>query len=56
MKIEVKLSQAQRRHAAMLQSGLVPREIAFGRGTQVQRDRKASAKGGYAKHKGRAFD
>ena len=56
MKISLQLSQSQLRAAAMTREGLSPKAWGMKPGTRVERNRKAAAKRGYAKHKGKAFD
>jgi hypothetical protein len=55
MQVQIRLTQAQVRDAAMREQGLSPKTMSMKPGVRVERNRKAMHKRGYAKHKAHAF-
>lgn len=56
MRITLHIPQHALRDAAARSAGLNPQALAMKPGTRPHRDRRAAAKRGDCKHKGRAFD
>lgn len=53
--ITLTIPQSHLRDAAMRANGIDPKAIGMRPGTRVERNRKAMASRGYAKHKGKVF-